>query len=74
MNLISTNQFCKQHVFLFVCLKAAEMRHVAGCSRVRMFELNKSGRYLFAVARIPELKKSDRWFVNTLWISQDKRY
>lgn len=50
------------------------MEHVAGCLHVQVFELNKPIRCLFAVAQIPELKKSGLWFINTPWISQDKRY
>lgn len=56
MNFISTNQFCKEDVFSFVCLKGDEIEHVAGCSYVQMFELSKPRKCLFAVTHIPELK------------------
>lgn len=52
-----------------VCLKADEIERVAGCSHIKMFELNRPIRCSFAVAHIPKQKKKKKknglWFINT---------
>lgn len=43
-----------------VCLKADEIERVAGCSHIKMFELNRPIRCSFAVAHIPKQKKKKK--------------